>query len=735
MICRRISRRAFVKTTAQAGAGLFLAMQLPGGSAGARERQETALNAYLHIDTGGIATVLFPKTEMGQGVRTLAALVAAEELELPLDDVRVTVPAPGGDHRNMQTGGSVTARYTFRSLRPHFAAAKHMLIAAAAERWGIPADECYAKLGHIHNTRNAAVLGYGDVAELAAAQPVPASPPLKAREDFRLLGQPQAQLHNRDIVTGAARYGIDEHVEGMLYACLVRSPVVGGDVVDYDDRECRRVPGFVQTAVISGTRINDYPEYVRSAVAVVAEHSWAALQAVEALKVTWRRGANAEFDTAGYMATLAHMTEAPGTVFRDEGSLDEGVEQADGVVEGTYSGPFLAHAPMEPMNSVASVTGHDCEIWSPCHAQGRLLKAAMAITGLDESAIRIHTTLIGGSFGRRLQVDYGIEAVLVSKAIGRPVQLLWSREDDMRFGCFRSPYVQKMTGTVKDGRITGFGQKIACSSVWRLREPEMLTGDLDYTVIMPAKILPYAIPNIRMTQNITDLPVPLTWWRASYPTIQHTVQECWMDELIAAAQGDPFEMRLALLAEDDAPLKFAWQEGWGEDIVDRARLANVLRRLRRESGWSEPKSAGQGRGLACSIYRGTYVAQVVELSVAEGRLTLERVTCVVDCGFALNPDNVLAQIEGGIVFGLTAALYGEITFADGEVEQSNFGDYRLLSFADTPDIRVHIVNSDAEVSGVGEPGCHPTMAATCNAVFDATGMRVRSLPIKAERLA
>ena len=730
-----MNRRAFFENAAKAATGLLLTIPLPVSPATAASRKQGGpMNAYLHIDTLGYATVQFPKTEMGQGVQTLAAMVAAEELELPLDKVRITVPTPGGDFPNMLTGGSVTARYAYLSLRPHFAAARQRLQAAAAERWNTAVDECYAKLGRIYNGRTSESIGYGELVMRAAELPVPGAVPLKAREHFRLLGQSHAHMHSRSIVTGAAKYGIDQRVEGMLYACLVRSPVVGGRLVDFDDRRCSDVPGFVRTAAVSGTRINDYPEYIRDAVAVVATHSWAAFKAAEKLEVTWHSDTNRDFATNTYMTTLSRMANGGGVEFRVEGSLTDSKSDADHVLEADYSGPFLAHAPMEPMNSLAAVTATSCEIWSPCHAQDRLLKAVADVTGLEESAIRIHTTLIGGSFGRRLQVDYGIEAVLVSKTIGKPVLLLWSREDDMKFGCLRSPYVQKMTGTVKKGRITGFGQQIACSSVWKLREPGMLTGELDYTVIMPAKILPYGIPNIRMRQAITALPVPLTWWRASYPTIHHTVQECWLDELISAANGDPFAMRLEMLADDNTPLRFSWQEGWGEDIVDRARLSAVLRLLRKKCGWSTPKSCNTGRGLACSVYAGTYTAQVVELSVSGGKIRLHRVTCVVDCGFALNPDNVEAQMEGGIVFGLTAALHGEITFRSGQVEQSNFGDYRLLNFAESPDIAIHILESDAEVSGVGEPGCHPTMAATCNALFDATGIRFRSLPVDESRL-
>ena len=725
---RKLTRREFLARTAWAGSGLFLAMPLAATGIRAPDRQGTTLSAYVNIGSDGMVHLFYPFTEMGQGVRTLSATVAAEELDVVFDCVRVHTPSPGPGFDDMQTGGSYTARATFGRLRQHFAAVRRMLEQAASEHWQVPLTALRTSGGRVIHDDSGRSLGYEELAYAAAQLPVPDDAPLKARNRFRLLGRPQPHVHVADMVTGRAVYGIDQRVEGMVHAALVRAPVVGGRLRSADDQPCHNVGGYLGHVVIRGNAVNSYPEHLRDGIAVLASNTWAAHEAAQRLVVDWELGENAGFDTPTYMRRLEASASASRHTVREEGDLAEGLTQADRVLEATYRGPFLAHAPMEPMNAVAIVTDAHCEVLAPTHAQSRLVAGIRQLTGLPADAVTVRTPLIGGSFGRRLQVDYALEAVLIAKAAGRPVKLTWSREEDMRFGCLRSPYVQKMQGAVRGGRVTAFRQQIACSSVWQLREPHMLVDGLDDTVAMPAAVLPYAIPNVRISQHTTALPYPIGWWRASYPTIQHTVQECWMDELIHAAGRDAFDARLSLLSGGDT-IEFAWHNGWGTDKVDRSRLIRVLEELRQLSRWDSPKKPGQGRGLAMSVYSDTHLAQVVELTVHDGEIQLDRVTCVVDCGFAINPDTIAAQMEGGIIFGLSAALFGQITFEKGRVVQSNFTDYRILTCRETPEIHVHIVDSQAEVSGVGEPGTHPVMAATCSAVFDATGVRIRSLPI------
>jgi isoquinoline 1-oxidoreductase beta subunit len=725
---RKLTRRKFLVRTAWAGSGLFLALPLAATASRPPNRQGTTLSVYVNIGNDGMVHLFYPFAEMGQGVRTLAATVAAEELGVLLDRVRVHTPSPGPGFDDMQTGGSYTARATFGELRRHYAGIRRMLEQAAAERWLVPVAALRTSGGQVIHDDSGRALAYEELAHAAAQLPVPGDAPLKPRNRFRLLGRPQRHVHLTDMVTGRAVYGIDQRVEGMVHAALLRAPVVGARLRSFDDRPCRNVDGYLGHVVVRGNAVSSYPEHLRDGVAVLASNTWAAQQAAQRLLVNWEPGENAGFDTPSYMRRLEAAASSPTHTVREEGDVTEVLAQSDRVLEATYRGPFLAHAPMEPMNAIAIVSETQCEVFAPSHAQSRLVAGIRQLTGLPAEAITVHTPLIGGSFGRRLQVDYALEAVLIARAAGRPVKLTWSREEDMLFGCLRSPYVQKMQGAVRGGSVTAFHQQVACSSVWQLREPQMLVDGLDDTVAMPAAVLPYAIPNLRISQHTMALPYPIGWWRASYPTIQHTVQECWMDELIHAADRDPFDARLSLLAGGDT-IELAWHNGWGTDKVDRSRLIRVLQELRELSRWDSPKKPGQGRGLAMSVYSDTHLAQVVELTVRDGEIRLDRVTCVVDCGFAINPDTVAAQMEGGIIFGLSAALFGQITFEKGQVMQSSFADYRILTFRDTPEIHVHIVDSQAEVSGVGEPGTHPVMAATCNAVFDATGVRIRSLPI------
>ena len=584
--------------------------------------------------------------------------------------------------------------------------------------------------GSVVNRQTGESLFYQNLIETATKLEVPQSATLKEVEKFTLIGKSQSHYNNQEILDGSAKFGLDTTIEGMVHCSIVRCPVIGGRLIRFDDAKARIVDGYIKAIPIKGNEITTFPDHIRDGVAVIASSTWAAMKAAENIMVDWESGAFKDFNTEAYRSTLTELARKEGIEFRNEGQFTTKNSDSVQQLEAYYSGPYLSHSPMEPMNAIAHVTDTTCEVWIPCHNQSNALAGLKLITGLPDEAIQIHTTFIGGSFGRRLQVDYAMEAALVSKQLGLPVKVTWTRIEDTKYGVYRSGYVQKMKGVVQDGKIISFEQHIACASVWSQKEKEMLVGGLDYTVIMPAKILPYSTPHIRMTQSIVDFPIPICWWRASYPTIQHTVQECWFDELAIAAGRDPLELRLEML-RDAKKLKFAWQEGWGEDVIDQKRLANVLEIVKKKSGWAKKKKKGRGRGVACSVYGGsTYVAEVVEVTVRDNSVRVERVVCAVDCGRVLNPDNVIAQMEGGIIFGLSAALYGEISFTDGKVDQNSYQDYRIMTMRDTPEVHVEIVESNEAVGGVGEPGTHPAMAALCNAIFDATRKRVRDLPVR-----
>lgn len=730
---RKINRREFLALTSAAAGGFVLGMSLKGDQEDVVPEKIIKPNVFIEITNSGKVILWSTKTEIGQGITTLATMVVAEELDVPVENVVIKNPTPKGKFSNMTTGGSFSAYVIFYGLRKRIAVARQLMINTAAKQWGVSPESCIADNGSIISTVSGSKISYSELVDLAEGMDVPETAELKDPKDFKILGKSHKNLLNKDIIMGNLKYGIDTYVPNMVYASIIRVPVVEGKLINFNTTAAEAVPGYIDTIRIEGNKVTSFPEYIRDSLAVIADSSWAAMEAAKLVEVQWELGEYQSFSTTDYTQQLSEVAQRQSNKieFRNEGSCNTALKEADYVIEALYEGPFLSHSPLEPMNTIAEVKNEKCTICTPCHDQARLMNGVKTLTGFSECDIIINTTAVGGSFGRRLQVDYAMEAVMIALKIRKAVKVVWSRVEDTKFGIFRSPYAQLMKAAVRNNRVTSFEQHIACSSVWGLREPDMLKDGLDYTVIMPAKAIPYEFSNILMTQNLYILPVPVCWWRASYPSIHHTVQECWIDELAHTVNTNPYDFRLKLLENDSEPLSFDWLEGWGADVIDRRRLKNVLNEVVKHADWNEPKEKNQGRGLACSVYSkgSTYVAQVVDLFVENGQVKLKKVTCVVDCGLVLNPDGVEAQIEGGIIFGLSAALYGEITFENGEVQQNNYADYPIMRINDTPEIDVIILHSDNEVGGVGEPGTHPIMAATCNAVFDATGKRIRSLPI------
>jgi isoquinoline 1-oxidoreductase beta subunit len=726
-VIKRINRRVFLKLTAASASGIIFGFSPLSRGTAAKPADTFKPISLFQIDPLGKVTIWCMQTEMGQGVKTLMATVTAEEMDLDLSEISVQTPPPGKLYSGMSTGGSSSAAAIF-SLRSDLANVRQLFINAAAHQLKVKTSLLTTAGGSVINKQNGRSIPYAELIETARSLSLPQATPTKSISSFKIIGKPIRNIESEIIVTGKTCYGIDVKLPDMVYASIVRCPVVGGKLQTYDDSDTRKIAGFISCLTIKGNDITSYPDYVRDGVAVVAENTWAAMKAAEAVVVRWDLGKNEHFETGSYMQQLRTMSNVGGTVFREEKTNIKAIDAIK--LEEHYEGPFLSHSPMEPMNCTAHIHNNKCEVWVPCHDQSRLLDGVKSITKFNEEDITIHTTMIGGSFGRRLQVDYALEAVLLAQQLRQPVQIVWTRVQDTKFGVYRSPYVHYVRGDVKDGAIVNFEHNIACSSVWKLREPSMIVDGLDYTVLMPAKILPYEIPNVTMKQSIAALDVPIGWWRASYPSINHTVQECWIDELAFAAKKDPLELRLEMLAKGNKK-SFAWQEGWGEDVIDRKRLANTLEVAGQKSDWHKKRKKGHGKGIACSIYAGgkTYVAQVIDLEIKNQTVKVHKVTCVVDCGMVLNPDTVRAQMEGGIIFGLSGALYGEITFKNGQVEQNSFADYRILRFSDTPEIDIIIIESTEAVGGVGEPGSHPTAAASCNAIFNACGIRIRTLPI------
>jgi isoquinoline 1-oxidoreductase beta subunit len=712
-----LSRREFV-TASAAGASLIVGFRLPRPvwAAAARPLAPFAPNGWITIDARGLVTLVVDRSEMGQGAVTGMAMILAEELDADWSLVRLgEAPTdPSRWVRRMSTGGSASIRGSWDTLRQAGAAAREMLRAAAAQAWGVPLEECSCDAGTVVHRPTGRSLAYGQLVERAAGLEPPEHPRLKDPGEFRIIGRPMKRLDTPPKVDGRARFGIDVVVPNMLVASIERAPTLGGRVASYDDSAARAVDGVRYVVALEGTHgkpIGDvFPARVESGVAVVADSYWQAATGRRALEVAWDPGPHGQLGSEGIAAELRRLAGQPGAVARSEGDVQGALRRAATVIEAEYQVPYLHHATMEPMNCVADVRADGCEIWAPTQTQSAAQDVAAKITGLPPEKIRVHTTFLGGGFGRRLETDYIAEAVLVSRAVGRPVKVVWTREDDVRHGFYRpATYNRFAAGLDAEGRPVAWSHKLVCPSILAFKG--WLEEEVDRTSVEGAANLPYAIPNLEVRAVNAEIPVPLGFWRSVGSSHTAFVTECFLDEVAHAAGADPYEFRRSLLTH-------------------HARHRRVLEVAAERSGWGAPPPAGRARGIAVAESFGSFVAQVAEVSVEAEAVRVHRVTCVVDCGPYVNPDGVQSQMEGGIVFGLTAALHGEITLERGRVQQSNFHDYPMLRLRDMPEVDVHIVPSTEEQGGIGEPGVPPIAPAVCNAVFAATGRRVRKLPIR-----
>jgi isoquinoline 1-oxidoreductase subunit beta len=709
------SRREFIGTSA----GLVLAFYLPprAGRASAPGDSEFAPNAWLRVGTDGIVTLTIDKSEMGQGAHTALAMILADELEAEWSKVRLgpTPENPAGWLRPMSTGGSRSVRSSWDPLRKAGATARAMLVAAAAETWKVEPATCHAENGAVLHAPSSRRLTYGALARKAATLPVPENPPLKDPKDFRLIGTRLRRLDTPPKVDGSAVFGIDVNVPGMLVASIERCPVFGGAVKRYDATRAKGVPGVrhvVQLDASPWTGTNGpWGVGCAAGVAVVADSYWQAVTGRRALEIEWDEGPNASLDSQGIHAQFVQLAAQPGAVARNDGDATGALGRAAKRVEAVYEVPFLHHATMEPMNCTAHVRADGCDVWAATQNQSRAQEVAAELAGLPKDKVRIHTTLLGGGFGRRLEPDFVSEAVRVSKAVGTPVKVIWSREDDVRHGFYRpATYNQFAAGLDAAGNPVAWTHRIVAPPILLKFGP--LDKGIDRTLIDGAANLPYAIPNVFVDQVAVDLlPVPRGFWRSVGISQNAFVTECFCDEVAVAAGKDPYEFRRALLG-------------------DKPRHRRTLELAAQKAGWGSPLPSGRGRGIALAEWAPTTCAQVAEVSVAhDGTVRVHRVVCAVDCGPAVNPDTIEAQLQGGIVYGLTAALYGEITLERGRVKQGNFDDYPMLQLEEMPAVEVYIVPSSDAQGGIGEPAVGPIAPAVCNAIFAATGKRVRRLPV------
>lgn len=710
------SRRDFLKLAASAaiGGGFVLGFGLPARGE-VRDTLTTdapfAPNAFLRIDRSGKVVFVMPAIEMGQGTYTSLPMLLAEELEVDLDKVAIEhSPADDKIYANpliglQLTGGSTTVRGFYEPLRRAGGTARVMLVTAAAQRWNVEPSSCCAVKGAVVHKASGRRLAYGSLADDAAKVPVPEKVALKAPSQFKLIGKPHRRLDTAGKVDGSAKFGIDVRLPGMKFAVLAISPVFGGKLVSVDEARAKAVRGVTQVV-----RLDD-------AVAVVAVHIWAAKQGLNAAALKWDAGPNARLSTADIVAQLASASKKSGAVARHDGDAAGAIARSARKVEAVYQQPFLAHATMEPMNCTVHLTKESCDIWVGTQIPGITQSVVMKMTGLKREQVRIHNHLLGGGFGRRLEFDGTVRAVQVAQQVQGPVQVMWTREEDIQHDMYRPYYYDRLTaGVDAEGKVTGWSHRITGSSIIERYSPAWIKDGVDPDAVEGSANQPYGISDIHVEWVRQEPPAPIqtSWWRGVGFTRGTFVVESFVDELAAHAKRDPLAYRLALL-----------------DKNPRAR--RVLQIAAKQSGWDRKLPAGQGRGIALCIGFGSFIAQVVQVSVDKrGAVKPTHVWCVVDCGIAVNPDTITAQMESGIIFGLSGALHGEITIKDGRVEQTNFGDYRVLRINETPRIYVHLVKSTEALGGIGEPGTSCVMPALTNAIFAATGKRIRKLPVNAK---
>ena len=697
---QKLTRRSFLKTSAAAAGGLVLGFYLPEKDELEAQATVGKLNAYVRVGTDDVVTLYIHKAEMGQGTVTSLSMLLAEELECDLKKIRTEFPGVDPIAFGPVQGvfGSMSIRTSWEPLRKAGATACEMLVQAAAQKWGVPKAQCRAENSTIVNLATKDRLSYGSLAEAASKLPVPQNASLKDPTQFRLVGKPQKRMDTPAKVSGQTTFGIDVKVPGMLHAALQRCPVFGGKVASFDATKAKTVPGVKQVVQIS------------NGVAVLADNTWAAMEGRKALVVQWDEGALANTSSATIRKTFADLAEKPGAVARKEGDAAAALNGAPRKIEAIYEAPYLAHAPMEPLNAVAHVRADGCDVWTGTQIQSAAREAAVQITGLPAEKVQIHTMYLGGGFGRRGRADFIAEAVEVSKAAGVPVQLQWSREDDLQHDTYRPASYTKFASVLDaDGNPTVWNARIVCPSFGGLR------NGVDRTAVEGIAEIRYGIPNILVDYIPPDVGIPTSFWRSVGYSQNTFFTESFMDELAAAAKKDPVEFRRKLLAK--AP-----------------RMLGVLELAAEKAGWGKPLPAGRFRGVAVVDNLGSFNAQVAEISIDKGKVRVHRVVCAVDCGYVVNPAIVKQQIESGIVYGLSAVLRGEITLDRGRVQQTNFNNYEPLRMDEMPVIETYIVTSTNPPGGIGEASTPAIAPAVTNAVFSATGKRIRKLPIRPEDL-
>jgi isoquinoline 1-oxidoreductase subunit beta len=708
----RLSRRNFLINSAVAGSGLVLSVSLRVGESKGSSSETFAPSAFIRIGSDGQVVLTMPYVEMGQGTYTSIPMLIAEELEIDLKQVRLEHAPPNERlYANpmlgvQATGNSNAMRGAWKPLREAGATARVMLIEAAAKQWGVDAKSCRAEAGEVIHATSGRRLKYGELAADAAQLPIPKSVALKTPEEFKLIGTPAKRLDVAGKVDGSAVYGIDARPPGVKFATLAQTPVFGGRLKSVDDSAAKAVKGVRQIV------------WLADAVAVIGDHVGAAKKGLEALKIEWDEGIHAGLSTQDVARELEQATLGAGPVAQSIGNIEKAMTEAVTRVEANYHLPFLAHATMEPMNCTVHFRGDECEVWLGTQAIARVQAMAAKAAGLPVEKVIVHNHLIGGGFGRRSEADMAVRAVQIARQVDGPVKVVWTREEDIQHDMYRPYWFDRIAaGLDKDGKPIAWSNRFAGSSVIARWLPPAFKNGLDPDTTEGAIDLAYALPNVHVEYVRVEPPgIPTAFWRSVGPSHNVFVTESFIDELAATAGRDPVAYRRALL-----------------DRNPRAKA--VLDLVARKANWATPLPKGRGRGIALQNVFGSYLAQVAEVEVAkDGSVRVHRVVCAIDCGTVINPDTVEAQLQSGVIFGLTAALYGEITLKNGRVEQTNFDTYQMLRINEAPTIDVHLITSTEPPGGLGEAGTSGVVPAVANAIFAATGKRLRKMPIVSSAL-
>jgi isoquinoline 1-oxidoreductase subunit beta len=711
------SRRGFL-ASAIAG-GLLLGFHVPVRAANEPVQQpddtkgKFAPNAFIRIDATGTTTLVMPQVEMGQGVYTAIPMIIAEELDADFAKVALLHAPPsdklyGNPTFGVQvTGNSNSIRAFWKPLREAGATARAMLVQAAAQQWQVDPSSCTASNGEVMHAASGRKLGYGALAEAAARQTPPKQVTLKDPAKFALIGKPLKRLDTPDKTNGKAVYGIDAMLPGMKFATLKICPVFGGKVGHVDAAAARKVPGVQKVVVLDDL------------VAVVGDHMWAAKKGLDALDITWAEGQHAKLGSDDIWAHLRAESQKDGVIAKSVGDIAKGLATGE-KVDAAYELPFLAHAPMEPLNCTVHFRGDSCEIWTGTQVVSRIQSASAEAAGLPVDKVIVNNHLLGGGFGRRLEPDMAVAAVRIAKQVDGPVKVVWTREEDIQHDVYRPVYRDVISASLSGGRIVGWKYRVTGSSVLARWFPPAFQNGIDFDAVDGAVDIPYDIPNLRVEYVRAEPPgVTTGFWRGVGPNNNVFAIECFIDELARKAGKDPVVFRRDMLG--------------GEE---RRRFRAALDLVAEKSNWGQPLPARTGRGVSVQPSFASFIATVVEAEVDEqGEVRLRRVTSAVDTGIAVNPDIIVAQLQGGLIFGLTAALWGDVTIKNGRVQQSNFNDYRMLRINEVPPIDVHVIKSGEPPGGIGETGANGGPPALRNAIYAATGIALRRLPIDRDLLA